>query len=434
MQTHLLKDFRQSSDGKIADKILRSCVHCGFCNATCPTYQLLGDENDGPRGRIYLIKQMLEGQEVGQKTQQHLDRCLTCRNCESTCPSGVEYAKLLDIGRNLIEEKVPRGRKEKRTRLFLRKLLTHSRLFSASLTMGRAFKFAVPKALKTKIPQKTIMGTWPAPRHKRKMLVLAGCVQPSLAPDINAAAARVLDQLGISLIVADKVGCCGAVSQHLGAQEESLDFMRQNIDQWWPFFANPAESGVEAIISTTSACGMTIKEYAHALRDDSNYAVKAAIIADHCKDIAEVIYQEDYASLKPAYSSTESTRQKPYKANHKTQKKAQPVVKKVAWHPPCSLQHGQKITGIVEQLIDHLGYERVPVQDSHLCCGSAGTYAILQETLSKQLRSNKLQQLEKDQPDWIVSANIGCQTHLQEATKVPVKHWIHLIAHQGDKK
>ncbi|MGV6808338.1 MAG: glycolate oxidase subunit GlcF [bacterium] len=425
MQTHLLEDFRQSSDGKIADKILRSCVHCGFCNATCPTYQLLGDENDGPRGRIYLIKQLLEGQETGQTTQKHLDRCLTCRNCESTCPSGVEYAKLLDIGRNLVEETIPRERKEKRARLFLRKLLTHSRLFSASLTMGRAFKFAVPKTLKSKIPHKSTMGRWPEPRHPRKMLVLAGCVQPSLAPDINAAAARVLDQLGISLIVADKIGCCGAVSQHLGAQAESLDFMRQNIDQWWPFFANRAESGVEAIVTTTSACGMTIKEYAHALRDDSNYAVKASIIAEHCKDIAEVIHQEDYKKLKAAHTTNPSNTTNQPTSNKRIRQQS---VKKVAWHPPCSLQHGQKITGMVEQLIDQLGYERVFVQDSHLCCGSAGTYAVLQEKIAKQLRHNKVQQLENEQPDWIVTANIGCQTHLQEGTKIPVKHWLYLIA------
>jgi glycolate oxidase iron-sulfur subunit len=400
MQTKLLESFKETSDGQLAEDILRTCVHCGFCNATCPTYQLLGNENDGPRGRIYLIKQMMEGQVPGEKTLKHLDRCLTCRNCETTCPSGVQYSKLLDIGRNLAESQIPREAKDKTTRQRLRKFLPKSGLFSASLSMGRAFKFAVPKNLKKKIPTKVSAGQWPAPRHDRKMLVLAGCVQPALSPDINAATARVLDQLGISLIQESNAGCCGAVSQHLGASDEALQFMRNNIDAWLPHI----ESGVEAIIMTASGCGMTVKEYDHYLRDDPEYAEKAKTISNHCKDIAEIIAQENYQTL-----SNQIKR------------------KKLAWHPPCSLQHGQKITGAVEKIIDNLGYTRVPVQDNHLCCGSAGTYSILQPELSEQLRDNKLTNLQKNQPDMIVTANIGCQTHLQETANIPVKHWIHLL-------
>lgn len=401
MQTKLIESFKETSDGQFAEEILRTCVHCGFCNATCPTYQLLGNENDGPRGRIYLIKQMMEGQVPGEKTLKHLDRCLTCRNCETTCPSGVQYSKLLDIGRNLAESQIPREAKDKATRQRLRKLLPKSGLFSASLSMGRAFKFAVPKNLKKKIPAKVSAGQWPAPRHDRKMLVLAGCVQPALSPDINTATARVLDQLGISLIQEGNAGCCGAVSQHLGASDEALQFMRNNIDAWLPH----VENGVEAIIMTASGCGMTVKEYAHYLRDDPKYAEKAEIISSHCKDIAEIIAKENYQTLLSS----------------------QPNSKKLAWHPPCSLQHGQKITGAVEKIIDDLGHTRVPVQDNHLCCGSAGTYSILQPELSEQLRDNKLTNLQKNQPDMIVTANIGCQTHLQEEANVPVKHWIHLL-------
>lgn len=405
MQTYLDQDFRSSSDGKTAESILRSCVHCGFCNATCPTYQLLGDENDGPRGRIYLIKQMLEGQAVGEKTLSHLDRCLTCRNCETTCPSGVEYSKLLDIGRVMAEQQIEREAKDKQKRHYLHKLLTSKRLFSTAITMGRAFKVAVPKTFKSKIPNKSVVGAWPVNNHPRSMLVLSGCVQPSLSPDINAATARVLDKLGINLIQVNNASCCGAVSQHLGEQEKAREFMRQNIDAWLPYLRESEEGkAAEAIVMTASGCGMTVKEYAHYLRDDPEYAEKATFISDHCKDIAEIIADEPYQTLP-------------------LEKKAN----KVAWHPPCSLQHGQKITNVVETILDKAGYQRVNVQDEHLCCGSAGTYSILQPELSEQLRDNKIHYLQQEQPEMIVTANIGCQTHLQEVADVPVKHWIHLL-------
>ncbi|MEB4591907.1 glycolate oxidase subunit GlcF [Candidatus Thiothrix sp. Deng01] len=407
MQTRILSSLRQTAEGKTAEAILRRCVHCGFCNATCPTYQLLGDENDGPRGRIYLIKQLMEGQlenapDSGRKTLQHLDRCLLCRSCETTCPSGVEYSKLLDIGRHLAEEHTGRDRADQSMRKRLRKYLPKSGLFNLGLKLGRAFKPMLPDTVAGKITASRPAGEWPKSHHGRRMLVLEGCVQPSLSPDINAATARVLDKLGISLITAPKAGCCGAVSQHLGAPEEALDYMRRNIDAWWPYIAN----GVEAIITTASGCGVMVKEYKYHLRGDLEYSIKAERISNLCRDIAEVIAQEKYQRLASA----------------------QP--ERIAWHPPCTLQHGQKIRGVVENILTDCGYVLVPVADEHLCCGSAGTYSILQPEISRQLRSNKLANLTQHQPEMIVTANIGCQTHLQEASKIPVVHWIHLL----DKK
>ncbi|EIJ36662.1 glycolate oxidase subunit GlcF [Thiothrix nivea] len=404
MQTRILSALRQTIEGRTAEEILRRCVHCGFCNATCPTYQLLGDENDGPRGRIYLIKQLMEGHlenepDSGRKTLQHLDRCLLCRNCETTCPSGVEYSKLLDIGRHLAEEHAGRDRADQAMRKRLRKYLPKPGLFSLGLKLGRTFKPLLPDKLAGKITDPRPAGEWPKSRHGRRILVLDGCVQPALSPDINAAAARVLDKLGISLITAPKAGCCGAVSQHLGAPEEALDYMKRNIDAWWPYVSN----GVEAILTTASGCGVMVKEYKYHLRGDPEYGIKAERISNLCKDIAEVIAQEKYQQLAPAHA------------------------KRIAWHPPCTLQHGQKIRGVVESILTDCGYVLIPVADEHLCCGSAGTYSILQPELSQQLRSNKLANLTRHQPEMIVTANIGCQTHLQETSELPVIHWIHLI-------
>ena len=404
MQTQLLQALRQTAEGQTAEAILRKCVHCGFCNATCPTYQLLGDENDSPRGRIYLIKQLMEGTlenapDSGKRTLEHLDRCLLCRNCETTCPSGVQYSKLLDIGRHMAEQQVGRPRKEERIRGYLRRYLQDTRLFGLGLSLGRTFKPLLPKVLASKISKPRAAGQWPAPRHARKMLILDGCVQPALAPDINAATARVLDKLGISLIKAAEAGCCGAISQHLGAPEEAKDYMKRNIDAWWPYLSQ----GVEAIITTASGCGSTVKEYNYHLRGDPEYAIKAERIAHLSKDIAEIISQEDYTRLKPTKR------------------------RKIAWHPPCSLQHGQKIKGVVETILSNSGFELVPVMDEHLCCGSAGTYSLLQANLAQQLRTNKLDNLLKHQPEYIVTANIGCQTFLQEPSQVPVIHWIQLL-------
>ncbi len=399
MKTELVDSFRNSEDGKVAEKILRACVHCGFCNATCPTYQLIGDENDGPRGRIYLIKQMLEGKPVSDSTQLHLDRCLTCRNCETTCPSGVEYSKLLDIGRKQIEMHSPRSFKEQLTRKILRTVLPYPNRFGPLLTVGRVFKPILPAKIKSKIPRRVAKGSKLIAQHKRRMLVLEGCVQPALSPDINSATARVLHKLGISLITAKKAGCCGAVSQHLSAEDEALVFMKKNIDAW----CSEIESGAEAIVMTASGCGAMVKDYAHHLRNDSEYAEKAQRVSDLCKDISEIIAHEDLSKL--SIKGTE----------------------KISWHPPCTLQHGQKVNGVVEKILGDCGYELLAVNDQHLCCGSAGTYSILQPEISQQLQANKITNLQQNKPEMIVTANIGCQTHLQEVSGVPVIHWIHLL-------
>ena len=251
MQTSLLEKYQKSDLGKQADNILRKCVHCGFCLATCPTYDLLGNELDSPRGRIYLIKQVLEGQTPSEKTQTHLDRCLTCRNCETTCPSGVEYSHLVDAGRHIVEEQVPRSLFQRALRKTMRSVLPHHKRISPLVKIGQTVRPLLPSALSAHLPAKQTAGAWPDSQHNRKMLILDGCVQPSMAPDINPATARVLDQLGISLIAVKEAGCCGALSYHLNAQDEGLDYARANIDAWWPHI----EQGAEAIVMTASGCG-----------------------------------------------------------------------------------------------------------------------------------------------------------------------------------
>lgn len=400
MKTELLPELIETPEGKEADSILRTCVHCGFCNATCPTYQLLGDEKDGPRGRIYLIKQLLEGKEATEKTQQHLDRCLTCRNCETTCPSGVKYSHLLEIGRKHIEKKVPRDFKNQAVRKLLLSVLPYEKRFTPLMRMGQLFKPLTPKVLKKKIPKRTTKGFLPKESHSRKMIILDGCVQPAMSPDINAATARVLNKLGISLITPKKAGCCGAVSLHLSAEEAALTFMKKNIDAWWPVI----ESGAEAIIMTASGCGSTVKDYGYLLRNDTDYAEKAKRVSELCKDISEIMINEDISSL-----------------NINSNKP------KISFHPPCTLQHGQKITGVVESILEKSGYELLPVSDSHLCCGSAGTYSVLQPEISEKLQNNKINNLLANKPEMVVTSNIGCQTHLQEVSDVPVIHWIHLL-------
>jgi glycolate oxidase iron-sulfur subunit len=411
MQTNLADFIKDTPEGREADAILRKCVHCGFCNATCPTYQLLGDELDGPRGRIYLIKGMLEGAEVTARTQLHLDRCLTCRACETTCPSGVQYGRLADIGRKLAEERVRRPVLQRLLRLALRAVLPRRALFAPLLKLGRWLRPGLPFALQRKIPAAVpAAGTWPAARHARRMLVLAGCVQPALAPDINAASARVLDQLGISLIQAPGAGCCGAVRFHLNAQEDGLNDMRALIDAWWPYVEAEeagAARGVETIVMTASGCGVTVKEYGHLLAHDPAYAAKAENISALTKDISEVIAAE-LARLKPLLAATAASAD----------------ASKLALQLPCTLQHGQRITGLTESILAAAGFELTPVADSHLCCGSAGTYSILQPELSATLKANKLAALHAGSPQGIVTANIGCLSHLQSGTALPVEHWI----------
>ena len=404
MQTLLSEPFKNSPEGNEADAILRSCVHCGFCTATCPTYQLLGDELDGPRGRIYLIKQMLEGNEVSAKTQLHLDRCLTCRSCETTCPSGVRYGRLLDIGRAIAEKKIGRPLVSRMLRRALRLVIPHPSRFGLLLRIGRLFQPMMPASIRRKIPPKRTADPWPASGHQRSMLVLAGCAQSAVAPNINVATARVLQHLGIDLIEDPRAGCCGALSHHLSAHEEALDYMRRNIDAWWPHI----EAGAEAIVMTASGCGVMVREYGDLLRHDPEYADKAVRITELTRDISEILAE--------LLSDDElGTRGRTHPRG------------KLAFHAPCTLQHGQKITGIVETLLSRAGFEICAVPDAHLCCGSAGTYSILQSGLSQQLLDNKIKSLEQGQPDVITTANIGCLMHLETRANVPVRHWIELL-------
>ncbi|PWK39665.1 glycolate oxidase subunit GlcF [Pseudomonas sp. B21-040] len=400
MQTTLSEHARQLPRAEEAESILRTCVHCGFCNATCPTYQLLGDELDGPRGRIYLIKQVLEGHEVTSKTQQHLDRCLSCRNCETTCPSGVDYHNLLDIGRAVVDAAVPRSLEQRLLREGLRSVVPNPGLFKALVNSGQVFRALLPNTLQAKLPRRVYPAKpRPTVRHARQVLILEGCVQPGLSPNTNAATARVLDRLGISVIPAREAGCCGAVDYHLDAQAAGLDRARRNIDAWWPSI----ESGAEAIVQTASGCGAFIKDYGHLLRADPAYADKAKKVSALAKDLVEVLRDEPLETL----------------GIHSDQR--------LAFHCPCTLQHAQKLGGAVEALLTSLGFNLTPVPDSHLCCGSAGTYSLTQPELSRQLRDNKLNALESGHPEVIVTANIGCQTHLDGAGRTPVRHWIELV-------
>ena len=406
MQTDIAPEFAATADGVEAEAILRKCVHCGFCTATCPTYQLLGDELDGPRGRIYLIKQVLEGHAPTRATQLHLDRCLTCRNCETTCPSGVQYGNLVEIGRRIVDERVPRPAAESALRMGLKEGLT-SPLFAPAMKVGKALRSLLPSALKDKVPGAAPAGAhrWPTRLHARKVLLLMGCVQPAMLPNINSATARVLDAAGIQTLVADQAGCCGAIRLHLGDHDGALDHMRRNIDAWWPMVASGA---VEAIVMNASGCGVTVKEYGHSLARDPHYATKAGRIADLTRDISELL-PEIVAALTPRLGAKDG---KP----------------RLAFHPPCTLQHGQRVRGEVEQGMTALGFDvRVATSEAHLCCGSAGTYSVLQPTLAQALRDRKLAHLGELAPETIVSANIGCIQHLQTGTSTPVRHWIEVL-------
>jgi glycolate oxidase iron-sulfur subunit len=408
MQTNLADWIKDTADGIEAQAILQRCVHCGFCTATCPTYQILGDDLDSPRGRIYLMKRVLEGAVPTESTQLHLDRCVTCRNCETTCPSGVQYGRLIDIGRGVVDQFVGRKPAER----FVRKLLAEgltSRWFGPALRLGQWVRPMLPTTLRNKVPvrhhvRRTAHGMRGAQRsHPRKMLLLAGCVQPAMQPNINAATARVFDRLGVELIVAPQAGCCGAIRYHLNDHAGGLRDARRNIDAWWP----QLQAGAEAIVINASGCGTMIKEYGHLLRHDPLYADKAARVSAAAKDIAEVL-----PALRDALTP-------PMRARLR----ARPA-QRVAFHPPCSLQHGQQIRGVVEEFLSTVGAEVLPINESHLCCGSAGTYSVLQPGLAYTLRDRKLENLKAPHPEVILSANIGCIAHLASGTDIPVMHWV----------
>jgi glycolate oxidase iron-sulfur subunit len=407
MQTHISDEILKTETGNRAESILRNCVHCGFCTATCPTYQLLSDELDSPRGRIYQIKQLLEGAKPSFSIQQHLDRCLLCRGCETTCPSGVEYGRLLEIGRRYMADHYDRPMKQKTERWLLRKVIPNARYFSILLRLGQIFKPLLPSKLGGRIPdnKKIPASAWPTANHKRKMLILDGCVQPSLAPSINLATAQVLDRLRISLVRTSAAGCCGAVELHLDDDNSAKRAAKHNIDCWLP----QLEAGAEALIVTASGCAQMIKDYGHLLADDPTYAEPARRLAAHTRDIAEIIDNESLEPLKEGINKGVS----------------------IAFHASCTLQHGQGLGGCVEGILSRLGYQLTQVQDSHLCCGSAGTYSLLQPRLANELGQRKSQSLQAGQPDIIATANIGCLIHLQKYSIRPVIHWIELL--NGDK-
>ncbi|GAC1509769.1 MAG: glycolate oxidase subunit GlcF [Steroidobacteraceae bacterium] len=405
MQTHLSPEFSATREGEEAKAIVRKCVHCGFCNATCPTYQLLGDELDGPRGRIYLIKQVLEGGEVTRSTQEHLDRCLTCLNCQTTCPSGVEYGHLVEIGRKIVDARVARPLRERAVRWLLREGLT-SPLFAPAMRAGQALRSLLPAVLKDKVPLRGAahFARLPPRASRRRVLMLKGCVQPAMMPNIDQAALRVLDAAGIHAEYTPGTGCCGAVRAHLGDPAGSLENMRRNIDAWTPITSGGEAQG---IFSSASACTLAIKEYGHALCGDPQYADKAKRISALARDLSELLPQ-----LVPALHG----------------KLRFDGLERLAFHPPCTLQHGQRLEGVVETHLRALGFDvRVAAVESHLCCGSAGTYSILQPDLAAQLRDRKLAQLAKLEPQCIVSANMGCIQHLQSGTLTPLKHWIEVL-------
>jgi glycolate oxidase iron-sulfur subunit len=405
METHLADWLKAKPEGVEAEAILRKCVHCGFCTATCPTYQLLGDELDGPRGRIYLIKQVVEGQTPTESTRQHLDRCLTCRNCETTCPSGVDYGHLVDIGRKLVEEQVPRRGTDRLLRAALREGLTRRWLFDPAMRLGQSLRPLLPQTLKAKVPERRDAGTRPQRAHVRQVLLPEGCVQPAMIPAIDSATVRVLDALGVQAVVPAAGGCCGAIRHHLNDGAGAMDDARRNIDAWWPTI----ESGVEAILINASGCGAMIKDYAHLLASDSHYAARAARVVELTRDLAEWLPAELERVLADGTLKLRTDAVAPAR---------------VAFHPPCTLQHGQKVRGAVETLLTKLGARPLPVSEAHLCCGSAGTYSVLQPQLSVQLRERKLGHLQAQEPEVILSANIGCISHLQAGTQTPVRHWI----------
>lgn len=415
MKTNISNDFLQTPEGIEANRILRSCVHCGFCNATCPTYQLLGDELDGPRGRIYLIKQTLEGKTPSRQTQLHLDRCLTCRNCESTCPSGVDYSQLLNIGRAVVNEKVSRSLPQRLLGFSLRKLFLSRFVFSALLKSGQLVRPVLPAALKRAIPEKQAIPAFKKKSHNRKILLIRGCVQPALKPRIDSAAEIIFDRLNIECIAPETSSCCGSLSHHLNAEDEARRIIKNNIDNWLPLIE---QQSIEAICMTASGCGVAIKEYAQLLASDKNYVDKAKKISALYKEPAEII--ADIIESEP-------------QALTRLTENSSTVKQNVAFHPPCTLQHGMQQKNLIEPILQKAGFNLLPFNDAHLCCGSAGTYSITQKKLSQQLLNNKLDNIEKVRPEIIATANIGCQLHLQSGTEIPVKHWLELLL-QGTSK
>jgi glycolate oxidase iron-sulfur subunit len=412
MQTTLAEKYKNQTYTADAEHILGRCVHCGFCNATCPTFQLTGDELEGPRGRIYVIKGILEGASPTLTTRNHLDRCLACQSCETTCPSGVQYSRLLEIGRQLHNEVMDGPFVDKWTRILLRKILLRPQLFKLLLLPANTFGFLIPKSLKKHVPP---LGKVPADKpytaistssfdsnidNKRTLIMLRGCAQQVCVPEINYAAAELFNQLGFNVVESIEDKCCGALSHHNDATEEARELARQNIDAWWPLI----EQGAESIVVTASGCATTVREYDHLLKGDAKYSDKAKRIVELCRDPLEIL--EGFSD----------------------QLKASPgTPQRISYQAPCTQQHGLGIRGRVEQLLQSAGFELTQQKIGHICCGSAGSYSTLQPKLSSQLQKNKLDDLTREKPDLIATANIGCLLHLQSGTDIPVKHWLQII-------
>ncbi|NKC01156.1 MAG: glycolate oxidase subunit GlcF [Pseudomonadales bacterium] len=396
MQTNFTAELLATDRGQRANEILRSCVHCGFCNATCPTYQLTGDELDGPRGRIYLIRDLLEGVDDSTRSQMHLDRCLTCRACETTCPSGVAYGELAEIARN---ELGPSRRGIKGwMRLFIRWLVPDASRLRRMARLGKITRPFIPARLKQHIPQRIGKRVEANAQHTRKVLLLNGCAQQVATENTNKHLRDLLDQQGIGVEVASDEGCCGALDLHLGDESKALDRVRRNVDA-----LSAHLDSCEAIISTASGCGVTLKDYGRLLAADSEYAEAAALVSAATLDVVEFV---ERAAL---------------------DLRKRDDIDRVAWHAPCSLQHGMQITGSVERCLESAGYELVPIKDPHLCCGSAGSYSMLEPEMSDELGRRKVEALLQNDPEIIATANVGCQSHLGHRTGVPVVHWLELL-------
>ena len=400
MHVELHPSFANTQEGNRAKALTGACVHCGFCLATCPTYLDSRDERDSPRGRIYLIKTLLETGQASEPTRLHLDRCLTCRNCETTCPSGMQYGELLDIGRGLMETQAPRPVYSKSLRWLLRFVFSRPQLLAGILALGQTVRPCLPNTLRRKIPPRQVRKTTPTEKYARKMLVLEGCVQDAATPNTNIIARRVLSKLGITLINSPQAGCCGAVNYHLAAHADGLENMRRNIDAWWPHI----QSGVEAIISSASGCGAMLIDYGRLLADDEDYAEKAQHISQITRDLGEILLDQDLSKLQ-----------------------VNTAIGKVAVHTPCTMQHALQRPDLPMAILQRAGFQLAEMKDKLLCCGSAGTYSILQTAISERLRNKTLQTLTGDQPALIATANIGCQIHLQAQSAVPVVHWIELL-------
>ena len=420
METNFSENQLKNKDIKSSEKILRKCVHCGFCNATCPTYNLLGDELDGPRGRIYLIKDMIENNKpANEKIVKHIDRCLSCYSCMTTCPSGVNYMHLIDHGRNHIEKTYERPFNEKFIRNFLSWALPNARnfrLITFLIFLAKPFSLVFPKKIKemiklmpSNVPKKTLpsMEIYTAQNRKKpiaRVALLTGCVQKVISPQINEASIRLLNRHGIEVVVPKPIECCGSLNHHLGKEKIAKETFKKNINIWYEEYL---KEGLDAIISNTSGCGTTIKDYGFIFRHDKEFKKKAKKISELAKDISE--YLDENVKLNFVQSSNAG---KKYK---------------IAYHSACSMQHGQKVHNEPINLIKKTGNKVVEIPKGHICCGSAGTYNLLQSDIAKDLLKDKIENINKVDPEIILTGNIGCITQIANGTKIPVLHTVEII-------